>query len=54
VIFGLLFYYYLGNLAAELNKSSIVWVGLTFICGPFGAVYAYFKMKTFSIENGWV
>ena len=41
---GLAFYISLGVLASRLGRSPIVWVGLAFIFGPFGAIGTFVAM----------
>ena len=45
ILAGALFYVYLGVLAARLERSVLVWVGLTFITKPIGPIVAYFRMR---------
>ena len=54
VISGFMFYYYLGNCVAYLNKSTIVWVGLSFMSAPIGPIIAYYKLKAIAIERRWI
>ena len=46
VVAGLSFYVSLGMLASRLDKSWIVWVGLTIITKPIGSIIAYFMMRS--------
>jgi len=43
---AVLFYSGLGSSAAILNRSPIVWVGLSFITAPIGPVVSYFWMRS--------
>ena len=54
VVSGLMFYYYLSCCVAVLRKSTIVWVGLSFITAPIGPIVAYWKMRGIAIEKGWI
>jgi hypothetical protein len=42
---GLAFYIALGQLAARLGKSWILWVGLSIITAPVGPFIAYLMMR---------
>ena len=53
ILFGLLYYVFLGMLAAKKNRSVIKWVGLSIIFSPLGHIVSYPLMLTAkSIEKG--
>lgn len=41
ILFGFLYYVFLGMLASKKNRSVIKWVGLSLILSPFGTVVSY-------------
>ena len=41
ILFGFLYYVFLGMLASKKNRSVIKWVGLSLIFSPFGTVVSY-------------
>lgn len=41
LLFGLIYYVFLGMLAAKKNRSVIKWVGLSFIFSPVGYIVSY-------------
>ncbi|APG25959.1 hypothetical protein [Syntrophotalea acetylenica] len=44
-IMGILFIFSLGGLAGDLNRSGIVWIGLSIITAPIGPIVAFSMMR---------
>ena len=55
VVNSLVYLAYLGMLASDAKKNTILWVIGTFLFSTLGIgpLISYFRMKSIAVQNGW-
>lgn len=51
---GIYYLYLVFSLSRAAYRSPVMWVGLTFIFGPFGVIGSFIMMKKVAKHNQWL